>query len=532
MYKLMLVDDESEIREGLQEIIHFEDLGFTVVGEAKNGIEALQICETLSPDVIITDIRMPMMDGLTMCREIKKRLPTSRFIILSGYDDFEYAQQAIELNSMRYLLKPISSVEFTKILQNVRATLDEEFRARRDLTALRQNFEASLPLLREMLLSALVSGGTSVENTLQSAHRYGIELEAPRYALALLRVSGADRGAIEDPDLLRVAIRNIVQEVLAETHKTHIFHYNDAIAILFLLPDGSDGSFARVLAALEHAQKDIEHYLSAKALVGVGTVCDRLSQLSRCARQALSALDQSSILSSDQVLCATDIEDKSPGGLIADQQTLRTLANAVKASETGQTEQIIARLVGDLADVRPTPRMYRAYMMDVCMTIMHIARDLVSAENESNDFEKTLEALMRCPPPERATALLTNYCKAIISEIDESRVSSSQRLVNQAIEILLADFGQADMTIEAVCQRLHISTSYFSVLFKKETKLTFHQYLTNLRMDRAMTMLAVEMVRTSEVAEAVGIPDPSYFSYAFKRHFGISPSQARKRRDG
>lgn len=531
MYKLMLVDDESDIREGLQEIIRFEDLGFAVVGEAKNGIEALQLVESLSPDVIITDIRMPMMDGLTMCREIKKRLPTARFIILSGYDDFEYARQAIELNSMRYLLKPISSVEFTKILLNVRTTLDEEFNARRDLTSLKQNFQASLPLLREMLLSSLVSGGMGVETALQSARRYSIELEAPRYVLALMRVAGDGKGAIDDPELLRVAIRNIVQDVLLKTHRAHIFHYNDALAILFLLPDGTDEAFSGALSALERAQRNIEHYLSAKALVGVGAPCERLSQLGLCARQAFSALDQSSILSSDQVLCATDLDDRGRGEVVPDQQSLRALSNALKTCDAREAGRIIDHLVDDLAGARPTPRIYRTYMMDVCVTIMHMARDLATVEDEPYDFEKTLDALMKCPPPARAKALLADYCASIIAEIGESRVSSSQRLVNQAIEILLSDFGRADMSIETVCQRLHISTSYFSVLFKKETKKTFHQYLTDLRMDRAMTMLAVELVRTAEVAEAVGIPDPSYFSYAFKKHFGLSPSQARKRRD-
>jgi two-component system response regulator YesN len=531
MYKLMLVDDESEIREGLREIIRFEELGFTVVGEAQNGIEALQLAENLSPDVILTDIRMPMMDGLTMCREIKKRLPTARFIILSGYDDFEYAQQAIELSSMRYLLKPISSVEFTKILQNVRATLDEEFRQRRDLSALRQNFEASLPLLREMLLSSLVSGGMSVESAVQSAHRYEIELDAPRYALALMRVAGGGRGAIEDPELLRMAVGNIARDVLSREHRAHLFHYNDALAILFLLPDDSDEAFAGALAALERAQRDVEHYLSAKALVGVGARCEKLSQLGLCARQALAALEQSSILSSDQVLCATELEDRGGGEAVADPQTLRALTNAVKTCDKKETGRIVERLVDDLAAARPTPRVYRAYMMDVCVTIMHMARDLAAGEDEPGDFEKTLEALMRCPPPNRAKAFLNSYCAAIVSEIGESRVTSSQRLVNQAVEILMSDFSRADMTIEVVCQRLHISTSYFSVLFKRETKKTFHQYLTDLRMDRAMTLLAVEMARTAEAAEAVGIPDPSYFSYAFKKHFGVSPSQARKRKE-
>lgn len=536
MYNLMLVDDESDIREGLQEIIHFEELGFQVVGEAENGIEALQICEALNPDVVITDIRMPLMDGITMCREMKKILPMAHFIILSGYDDFEYAQQAIEINSMRYLLKPITSIEFTKILTNIRKTLDEEFDQRRNLTMLKQHFQTSLPLLRDMMLSSLVSGAMPVDAALRAAQRYSVELEAAHYVVALLRVAGngkhAPQGAIDDPDLLWVAIQNIAHDVLLRRHKAHFFHHNnDEIGILFLLPSADDAEFAGVLTVLEETQKNIEHYLSTKVYVGVGAPCGRLDQLSLCAKQALSALDQSSILADGQVVCVTGLADHDRQEPVADPQTLRALANALKTYNHEECKKLIDDLLDALVQSKPTPRMYRTYMIDVCVTLMHRARDIVTeSEEEPDSFEKTLDALLHCPPVQQARQLLYDYCDALIRAIDISRVSSSQKLINQATEILIAQYDQEDMSIEAICRQLHISTSYFSVLFKRETGKTFHQYLVHLRMDKAMTLLAIGMEKTAEVAQAVGIPDPSYFSYAFKKHFGISPSQARRKR--
>ena len=121
MYQLILADDEAEIRQGLKEVVPFEELGFTVVGEAANGVEALQLCEQLEPVLLITDIRMPLLDGLTLCRRVREALPAAQFIILSGYDDFEYARQAIEVKTMGYLLKPISSAEFSSVLSDAKA---------------------------------------------------------------------------------------------------------------------------------------------------------------------------------------------------------------------------------------------------------------------------------------------------------------------------------------------------------------------------------------------------------------------------
>ena len=123
MYKLMLVDDEREILNGLLEVIPFEELGFKVVGQAENGLEGVHLFETLNPDLIITDIRMPLMDGLAMCKEIRRQSPTVHFIILTGYDDFEFARQAMSFKSMDYLLKPISSTELIAVLREARQKL-------------------------------------------------------------------------------------------------------------------------------------------------------------------------------------------------------------------------------------------------------------------------------------------------------------------------------------------------------------------------------------------------------------------------
>lgn len=161
MYKLMLVDDESEIREGLREVIDFESLGFEVVGEAANGVAGLQMAESLTPDLIITDIRMPLMNGLHMCQKIRDLLPTAQFILLSGYDEFEYARQAIEVKALGYLLKPISSKEFVEMLKEARRRLDEAAQERANIQQLKQSYQTSLPFLRESLLASLMAAASA-----------------------------------------------------------------------------------------------------------------------------------------------------------------------------------------------------------------------------------------------------------------------------------------------------------------------------------------------------------------------------------
>ena len=527
MYRLLLVDDESDIREGLQEVVDFASYGFEVVGESTNGLEAVQACERLEPDLVVTDIRMPLMDGLTMCRRVQKMLPTIRFIILSGYDDFEYARQAVSLNCLGYLLKPISSVEFREMLEKARARLDEEFSQRRDLSRLREHFRTSLPYLREMLLSSLLSGAIGVEEALQTAQRYELPLAAQQYVLAMIRPQEKPNSqeTIHEPELLYFAMMNIAQEILQSYTVAHVFHYHGELAALILLESKEENAFPACVDWLEEVRQAVSHYLEIRAMVGVSALVMRLDHLHSCAVQALSALDQCAILDDGALLCATDLEPGSQQRLVLGDLCQRRLGKALKLGDMGDVRCILEGLLSECREAKPTPAVYRAYLLEICMMLLRTARD-VSVEIDLSGY---LDQLMNCPPPEQAFKLLMEMSQRFSAQVTEDRASSSRSLARQAVEYMAANYQDPELTMEKLCGQLHISPSYFSVLFKRETKKTFVQYLTELRMDKAMSLLTGTEMKTVQIAQEVGIPDPSYFSYSFKKSFGISPSQARKR---
>ena len=545
MYKLMLVDDESEIREGLREVIDFPALGFEVVGESGTGIEALRLAETLRPDLVITDIRMPLMDGLTMARQMSRTLATVRFIILSGYDDFEYARQAIEIPTMGYLLKPISAEEFKHMLRDAKQKLDEDFEKQRDLNRLRAHFHTSLPLLRQMLLSSLLTGELDIESALRAAPRYGISLEGPVYALALFRQPArpfnplmeaplseppGQAQAIDDPELRSFAVGNIAGEILGAKLRFYSFHYSGMLAVLLFLPDDRE-SFAQAIDVLEEARQKIAYYLDSPTLIGVSAACADLSELPHSARQALSALNQSALMGTSQVLCITDMEPGSHGAPVVDEYALNRLGAGLKLGEAGQAREAVRKLLDDCGRKQAVFQAYRAYLLEILMVFVRAARDLAlrSPALERHQSE-LMEQFMLCPPPEEALAALLALCEAFAATARENRASSSQLLSQRAIAYIREQYVQDDLTVEKLCKQLHVSSSYFSALFKRETRKTFVQYLTDLRMDEAIKLLVSTDMPTARIAAAVGISDPSYFSYCFKKHFGMSPSQARGRK--
>ena len=172
LYRVLLVDDEEDIREGISRKMDWLGLGFSLVGEAANGQDALELAESLRPDVILTDIKMPFMDGLELCRILTDRLPAARFVVFSGFDAFEYAKQAIQMNVVEYILKPINADELSAVLRRLKDQLDRERAERRNVELLRSRYMENLPVLRELFYANLLDGriepGTERE---RAAHR-------------------------------------------------------------------------------------------------------------------------------------------------------------------------------------------------------------------------------------------------------------------------------------------------------------------------------------------------------------------------
>lgn len=533
MYRLMLVDDEAEIREGLLEIINWEQEGFQVVGVAENGLEALQVAENVAPDLVVTDIRMPFLDGLEMARRMRKTLPTVQFIVLSGYDEFDFARQAVQIQIKDYILKPISSEEFTEVLRRVKAHMDEDFIQRNNVQELRARFRASLPVLREMLLASLLAGSVSESDALESAAQYDLPLVSPRYAVALMSIGGEvnqSQGVIESPELLLFAVMNIVSEVLQGELNCHVFHFNRQVAVLLRLEPEQQQPLAQVAGFLEAARQTVVRYLGCSLAVGVGNPCDTLGRLHHAAEQAQSALNQSALMGEGQVLTIADMEPGREEPLIVDESALRALGNAIKLGNAEDAEAQVGVLMDAVRGAKATYRDFQVYLLEVLLAVIRTARDLELdwPPHMGEKKQITLEAVLQSCELDETEAMLRALCRHVADCARDTRVEASRRLSQMAVEYLQANYGKSDMSLEKVCRHLHISTAYFSTLFKREMKHTLHQYLTELRMDKAMSLMTGTDLKTADVAQMVGMSEPSYFSYSFKKYFGVSPSQARR----
>ena len=528
-YKILLADDEEEIRDGIISKLDWANMGFLVVGSAENGLEALEKAERLQPDVVITDIRMPFMDGLEFGEKLRAFLPSTKLIFFSGYDDFEYAQKAIQLNAVEYILKPINSSELTETLKKLKEQMDLEFAEKRDVETLRRNYRESLPVLREQFLAGLMEGREPKERMRAEADRYGINASAGQRAVALVRAEalpGAVTALGGQEELAPVSLKYTGGEVLSHYCRFHDFYCSGCVAVLAEL-DPETG-ISPLLAGIGEVCRAAEQVLDMRVTAGVGMPCDALADVRRSYRGANSALDYSVMPGYEKTVFIGDVESAASATAQFDDQDERELVNAVKM---GSEEEIRAQVNGFFAKLegcRTSLNQLRLLLMEQAAALLKVMRTYgIGAEDVFGADCNYAGAIFAFRTPEEMKCWYLVSCLKVASLIRRKRVDTTKLLAEKARQYIARNFSDPALSVEQISSTLHVSATYFSTMFKRDTGKSFVTYLTEVRLQEAVRLLDTTDDKTYIIAGEVGYTEPNYFSYVFKRKFGISPSKYR-----
>ena len=345
LYRVLLADDEAEIRQGISRKIDWAAQGFELAGEAENGAEALELAEQIRPDVVLTDIKMPFMDGLELCRRLRRELPAAKLVVFSGFDDFEYARQAVSMGVSEYIMKPVNARELEEVLASLRTQLEAQRQQRRDMEALRRRYEESLPVLRELFFARLLDGRMPPEQLAERAARYELELPAGPWAAALVQMDLPPAGeSAERDELLLLSVRSFVEEHFElEGCWLRTLLYNDAVALLAGLQ--TPEQLYPLMAELERLCALAPSCLGLGLTVGLGQLCQAAGQLHQSMEGALTALDYRLLMGGGRVLYIGDLEPDASLRLSLDDEDQRALATAVKLGTEGQLDATLHGLL-------------------------------------------------------------------------------------------------------------------------------------------------------------------------------------------
>lgn len=527
LYSVLLVDDEEEVFQVIMKKLDWEGMGFRIAGYARNGVEALEMAEDLQIDVVMTDIKMPYMDGLTFCKKLKELYQKIKIIIFSGFDEFDYAREAIKVEAEEYILKPINANELREVFERIKINLDKELDEKRNIDKLWEYYMESLPVLQENFFISLMDGRISKDQIEKYAVDYQIDLEGPYYVVTILHISTmTHEGEKEpiDPFLMAISVKKLIEEQLLPIWDSRAVIYLGDILVITQLPD--EDSIARFTDTMDKICRIAKRICNVRVTAGIGHLCDRLSQLPLSYQGAKSAVSYRVLYGNTRAINIAEIDPQENVDIPWEEPLIQKVFKEIKMGKEEALREAIEELSTQIAVSKISLQKYQLLLMELVTEIFRfcgnhqINLDDVFGEN-SDIYNQVLQL-------ESTGALrkwLEENCIKLQRQVLHERQDTTKSFVTKAVEYVKEHYGDQELSIEMICSHLNVSAAYFSTVFKKEMGKTFINYLTDYRMDRALDLLMEKGERTYIIAERVGYSDPNYFSYVFKKRFGMSPSK-------
>ena len=534
-YSVLLVDDEEDVVEAIVQKIDWDRLGYSLAGYAKNGLEALEIAEEKPIDVVLTDIKMPYMDGLTLSHRLKELYPSIKIIIFSGFDEFEYAKEAIRLEAEEYMLKPVDAGELSRVFQKVHEALDQEFDEKQSIHRLKNYYLESLPILQESLYTSLIEGTLPQQDLESTLLDYQISLPGKYYAVVILHNSLSLSPEGINPLLITMSIRKLAEERLQKNWRPCFLTYLGHT--LFIAQMDKESDSLKLTDDCEILCRMARHICKATVTAGIGKTVSNLMDLPLSYLGARDAVAYRVLYGRGKAIAISEIglegkEEHKVNKEIIDEERLLDIYRSIRMSSEEELDKCIDLYIENSRLDSPSLQEYHFFLMDL-VTNMHkflLANQVDTGlifPKEEDVYQKVQQFSLA-----ELSQWMKEICKKMQIIIQEMRSDKTKSFVKKAVEHVHSHYMDKDLTVEALSQELQVSAAYFSTVFKRETGKSFINYLTDYRMEKALRLLMEEEEKTYIIAEAVGYSDPNYFSYAFKKKFGMSPSKYKSNSKG
>lgn len=517
MIKVFLVDDEIVIREGIRNSFPWEEYGYTLVGEAPDGEIALPMIRDANPDILITDIRMPFMDGMELCREVKRQMPWVGIIILSGFDDFAYAREAISLGVQEYMLKPISAKELRDVLDRVSRHIKENIRTLESIERKRRSIASGNRFLQEKLLSSLFSDDMEpgeMRKMNEQMRALGINLTANCYTVVEI--------AFEMEDGATALGKDAIFD-LAENNRAIYCCSARFGARALVLGDSKEDTEERAYAFANSVCRELERIGADNVLLTIGEFVDEFSDIPRAMQSARHTrhVAISRAKTGIRIIGVHELDD-APTAL--SDLTTRPLYELLQYTSPEELPKVFRKYIASLGAAAINVPVVSDYIhVEAVMT----AGRIVSEAGGNPDA--VLDNIWKEVPenPEDHTAAMELLRQALVFRAKENP-RNGRSAVDLARSYLAQNFSNPNLMLQDVAREVNMSNSHFSTVFSQETGFTFTEYLTALRIGKAKELLCATDMRSSKIAFEVGYNDPHYFSYMFKKNTGCTPSDYRR----
>ena len=526
MIKLVLVDDEIEIRQGIRDMIDWETNGIQVCGEAANGRDGISLVEKMEPEIVLVDISMPVMNGLEFVEYLSRNKPMVKSVIISGYDDFLYAQRALKLGASDYLLKPCKPEEILQTVLKLIANIKNESSKRENFNRLKTQLRESLPLLKEKFLLRLVKEQYKyLGNIQEKAEFFKLNMELTQVQMVLVRIDNfsslQEELGNEDMALYKFAVKNIAEEIVSAHFKCEVFDVDDDIAIVINYLENYDDAY--LVELLKTVKNNVSSFLDFTVSMGIGNRYISITGMHSSYNEALQCLEARFFIGEDSIISYGDICISEAEQPVFPLEEEKEIINALKTGETGALYNAYDVFFSTISQ-QNNPK----YVLNSCMALLfsiyHLCIERNININEIMKQNTLFEELLRLDTVHQLKSRLFETIKMVSGKLDKGR--NFNKIVAMAVDFINENYHR-DLSLEVIARELHFSAGYIGLLFKQSMGTSFVDYLHKVRIEKACEILKDYRLKTYEVANQVGYIDEKYFCQIFKKITGMTFTQYR-----
>ena len=524
--RVVIVDDEYLERNLLKNCIDWRSLNMEIAGEAQDADEALGLIDRCGPDVIFTDIQMPGTDGIRLSELALQKHPGVKIVVLTGFDTFDYAQRSIKIGVSDFLLKPINGEEVLKTASGLRAQIERERKSRAESLALKQQLYDNLPYLRERFFNELLGGIADGEAFGERMAFLGIRFSGTSFQVAAFEPVPEDGRTDEEARfLLSLQITNSLSGYFGDSEGVFVF-MNTTNRIIVLNSDETLDLYEQCVLLRRKLAREIP----CSVCVGLGSLKRGAEKIVSSYREALTAIRYRVAVGNDAVILYDSIRLPGQDPPCDWNELYGQLDFSIKAGLAEKADEAVDRIFGniDLKDAQAV-KSIRMAAMNVALAFFRTLTEAGLGPAEIYRLEVRVSSrIFSLGTLPEIKALLSGTARECIDSVGRHQSSRVGGLIDDIRAYVGKHYADSGLSLTELAKTFFFNPSYLSRMFKKKAGVSFTEYLTEVRMEKALELLREKNLKAFEIAAAVGIPDPNYFSTCFKKYTGVSISEFRR----
>lgn len=532
MYRVLLVDDEILVRDAIKENIDWAGIDCELVGDCQNGQEAAEFVKKNPVDIVLTDICMPYMDGMELSHFLHDNYPDVVIVIFSGFGEFEYAKKAIQYNVSEYLLKPITAMELTSVINDMKVKVDQrqnEKRKMENLTKASENYRKNAQVIRSKAIEALVNCTQDVKESLEQLKGMGIELLSSHYRVAQFDIDlysdmyQIDLEKRQESALMAFVLYNITDEIVSRENAGIAYQEGSSrVCVLFTGTRTKDFS-NRICSICREIQQKVKEVIGIEVSMGIGSWVKAPEELIHSYNLAGKAIQYRYLLGGNLLL---DMEETLVDQNVSLHEMFQHLTDTLKTGKKESMELTMSKIEETIKGALVNKSRACVYLQQAVRAIGNAYESMTTdAQNVLEQRENLVHRLTDQKTFQQAIGLVKEYAQQVFDELSSMNSSSGQRQALLALDYIQNNYMDCELSLNSICSYLSISTSHFSTIFKEVTGETFMEVLIRTRMQKAKELLENTTLKNYEIAEKVGFSDPHYFGISFKKMTGKTPTE-------